>query len=422
MAGPDPGSPPIGVPISDRAAFLTRVYIGANTVLLVLCLVAFSTRIYHRVRPTWHVGLDDYFITAGFALTITDYALLLPSGTSSPGLLPFPDALTIARNAWLAIAVWGLAMTCTKLSIALTLLRIFQRTASPVLWRVFLWATITLQTLYGVGNTLFVLALACRPLEAAWDPNFAAGDGEGGNGGGGGGCVAPGTMKAVSNTGSSINIATDVLLSVAPAVAFLWTLQRPLRERVLVCVLMGMGLVASVFSVMKTVLVQNWVIGRDLGSSSSDGEGEVMDVLAQGIAISTFTVLEQLLGVLAACVPAMKGWLQRCLGAMGIPMTRRMPSSGEGQYRMSRGWGTGRGNGTGRTATSAMVGEGNFERLESHGNSDLAVGRNPNKGFDEVSIPMTELEARSAHSADAWPSGDSEKGLRNPRPGPGQAL
>ncbi|KAH6615828.1 hypothetical protein B0J18DRAFT_446662 [Chaetomium sp. MPI-SDFR-AT-0129] len=331
----------MGVPISDRAAFLTRVYIGANTVLLVLCLVAFSTRIYHRVRPTWHVGLDDYFITAGFALTITDYALLLPSSTSSPGLLPFPEALTIARNAWLAIAVWGLAMTCTKLSIALTLLRIFQRTTSPVLWRVFLWATITLQTLYGVGNTLFVLALACRPLEAAWDPNFTA------EGSGGGGCVAPGTMKAVSNTGSSINIATDVLLSVAPAVAFLWTLQRPLRERVLVCVLMGMGLVASVFSVMKTVLVQNWVIGRDLGSSSTD-------VLAQGIAISTFTVLEQLLGVLAACVPAMKGWLQKCLGAMGIPMTRRMPSSGEGQYRMSRGWGTGRGNGTGRTARSTV--------------------------------------------------------------------
>lgn len=56
----------MGVPISDRAAFLTRVYIAANTVLLALCLVAFSTRIYHRVRPTWHVGLDDYFITAGF--------------------------------------------------------------------------------------------------------------------------------------------------------------------------------------------------------------------------------------------------------------------------------------------------------------------------------------------------------------------
>lgn len=69
-----------------------------------------------------------------------------------------------------------------------------------------------------------------------------------------------------------------------------------------------------------------------------------------------------------------------------------------------------------------MVGEGNFERLESYGNSDVAVGRGPSKGFDEISIPMTELERRSERSVDAWASGDSEKGLGIPRSGRGQAF
>ena len=83
-AAPDPvatGAPPMGpggpgsngtadvlpgVPISDRAAYLAQVYIGVSSVLMLLCVIAFVTRIYQRVRPVWKAGLDDYFIVAGF--------------------------------------------------------------------------------------------------------------------------------------------------------------------------------------------------------------------------------------------------------------------------------------------------------------------------------------------------------------------
>ena len=57
---------PQGIPISEHAAYLARVYIGVSAVLLFLCLVAFTTRIYQRIRPVWKAGLDDYFIVAGF--------------------------------------------------------------------------------------------------------------------------------------------------------------------------------------------------------------------------------------------------------------------------------------------------------------------------------------------------------------------
>lgn len=77
-SGPDPdpaaaGAPfggdatmPMGIPISEHAAHLSQLHIGVTTVLMFLCLVTFTTRIYQRVRPVWKVGLDDGFIVAGF--------------------------------------------------------------------------------------------------------------------------------------------------------------------------------------------------------------------------------------------------------------------------------------------------------------------------------------------------------------------
>ena len=66
-----------------------------------------------------------------------------------------------------------------------------------------------------------------------------------------------GVMRAMSNWGGSLNITTDVLLLPLALATFLRSLNRPLRERVLVCALMSMGLLASVSSIVKTVLVRD---------------------------------------------------------------------------------------------------------------------------------------------------------------------
>jgi hypothetical protein len=237
-----------------------------------------------------------------------------------PGFVTLDRSMLAAKNSWLAIGVWGLSMTCIKLSVALTLLRI---QGSQRNWRIFLYTLMSLQTIYGIGNTLFNLAIACRPLAAAW----------GGSSDPGATCVSVSAMRAVSNLGSSINITTDVLLSLSPA-TFLRRLNRPLRERVFVCALMGMGLLASVSSIVKTVLVRDW------GAPTAAGPDD--DWWAAGVALCTWTALEQLLGVLAACVPAMKGVLQRCLGAMGVSLTesRSQQRSGYGAYYNSGHGGT----------------------------------------------------------------------------------
>ena len=237
-----------------------------------------------------------------------------------PMMYPHATVITLeqstmaGKNSWLAIGVWGLSMTCIKVSIALTLLRIQSKERG---WRIFLYSVMAVQAVYGVGNTLFNLVIACRPLEAAWNPFLP-----------GAHCVSTEVMRGVSNLGSSINITTDVLLSLAPA-TFLRKLNRPLRERIFVCVLMGMGLFASVSSIVKTVIVKDW------GDPFS-----VDDFWAMGVSICTWTVLEQMLGVLAACVPAMKGIFQKVLGALGVSLTVKthQPS---GYYARQGGTGAG---------------------------------------------------------------------------------
>ncbi|KAL2268786.1 hypothetical protein VTJ83DRAFT_3632 [Remersonia thermophila] len=319
--------PPIpDIPITPHAARVAVVHIALTSTLLLLCLIAFVMRMYRRITPAWRVGADDVLITLGFALTVTDFALLLPTAVPTPGNLPVSASIDIGKYSWIAISVWGLSMTCIKLSVALTLLRV---RGEHLRWKIFLYTVMTVQAAYGFGNVLFNLVIACQPLEAAW--NFALLSEPGSTAK----CVSYETMRTVSNVGSSINIATDLLLSLAPA-TFLRRLNRPLRERIFVCVLMGMGLMASGASVAKTVVVQGW---GDFSTPPDQGN----DWWATSVEICTWTMLEQELGLLAACIPALKGLLQSCLGAMGVSLTvDRTKGTGTSGARRGR-WSTARG-------------------------------------------------------------------------------
>ncbi|KAK0611213.1 hypothetical protein B0T14DRAFT_440077 [Immersiella caudata] len=319
---PDPFA--FGMPIDPRSAYLAQVYIGLTSTLLLLASITFFIRIYQRIRPVWKMGADDYFIIVGYMLSIVDWGLLLPQQVPTAGFVSIEYALNSFKTGWIAIGVWGVSMTFLKVSIALTLLRIQRKSLA---WRIFLYSIIALQVAYGVLNLFFNTVIACRPLSHAWDftipPHLK-------------GCVSSDVMRAASNTGSGVNIVTDVLLSLSPAV-FLRKLNRPLRERIFVCVLMGLGLLASVSSIVKTVFVQRFY----------DPTYPFEDIMPLGISISTYTILEQFTGILAACIPAMKNIFQACLGKMGVSLhdSRSRPGR-SGYYLNGRGTNDGTAGGT----------------------------------------------------------------------------
>jgi hypothetical protein len=318
----DPGTtnatspPPIPdipfLPISDRAAYLARIHYGVMAPLLALTLVAFSSRLYVRTWPAWRVGWDDALVALGFLFSIADFALLCFELFPTPRLITFATATRAIMLAYLSIPVWVISMTCIKISVALTLLRRFHPVSYTTRWwRPVLILLMVVQLVYFAANMVYSFT-KCRPLVAAWDLSTPSAT-----------CYTQRTDFFFSLTGSVINVSTDVALSLSPLVAVLWRLQRPLPERVLVCCLTCVGLLASSASVAKAVVVAQW---------NPELPPEELDSWAMAVSIATWTVAEQLIAVFGACSPALKGPIESGLGRCGIVLSPKMQTADIGYY------------------------------------------------------------------------------------------
>jgi hypothetical protein len=197
--------------------------------------------------------------------------------------------------AYFAIPMWCLAMTLIKTSVVLTLLRLPLKRA----WKVVLYILLAVQLTYWLANTIYLFA-KCRPHHAAWDFTVATRH-----------CPSEETDIVVSSLGSAINIATDLALSVAP-MFILWNLRRPMRERILICSLTGIGLFATVASIVKAVVIAEWT--------------HTEDRWATAISIATWTITEQFVSVLAACSPSLKTPIEKLLNKFGIALVEDNPN------------------------------------------------------------------------------------------------
>lgn len=209
--------------------------------------------------------------------------------------ISYQQATDAAILAYFAIPMWCLAMTLIKISIVLTLLRLPLKRA----WKAGLFVLMGVQSTFWLANAVYLFA-KCQPRNAAWDYTVPVRR-----------CPSEQTDVVVSNIGSAINIATDIMLSVAPMLLF-WNLRRPVRERILICSLTGMGLFASAASIVKVVVIAEWTTAPDRWATA--------------ISISTWTVTEQFVSILAACSPSLKTPIEKMLNKFGIPLVDRDPN------------------------------------------------------------------------------------------------
>ena len=249
-------------------------------------------------------------LTITKAAACVDFGFLIPQMYTQPTLITEDQRLWTRKYGFLAIPIWGIAMMFIKVSIAMMMLRI---QPNVLWWRIFCFFIMSILIGYGVANTFFIL-LQCQPLEASWDATvLQTVDGAS--------CLPQTGILIMSNLGSGINIATDVLLSLAPTL-FLWKLKRPLKEKILVGALMGLGMFASVASIVKATLV------KEFGGSTKDPWALV-------ISIATWTALEQILIMIASSAPFLKPLVQAGLHKMGWTLSGTSAArSGYGnQYR-----------------------------------------------------------------------------------------
>ncbi len=138
---------------------------------------------------------------------------------------------------------WALA--CTKISIACMLFP-FQ---TGICWKSFLYIIIVVQVLTAITNNVFQFGL-CKPLSAIWDHTIEDAK-----------CIVAAMHINIYVT-AVITILTDVILSLLP-LKFIVRMHLPLREKVALACLMGLGLVASGASIYKTFLAKNYGVTGD---------------------------------------------------------------------------------------------------------------------------------------------------------------
>ncbi|KAF2113873.1 hypothetical protein BDV96DRAFT_467068, partial [Lophiotrema nucula] len=257
---------------------------------IVICFV-FSGRLLTRLRNR-RLWWDDYTIIAALVLALAEWGLFFAStrhGTGRHNYYVSPSEQVRAQHLLFATEIlWAPSMMFIKISIACMLLRIKHEQA----WQFFLWAMIGIQVASCFASTVFQL-LQCIPMAATWDrakyPDAV--------------CAEPDSAFVSLYVNSAIGIATDVILALVP-ITFIRKMQRPIRDKVVLSCLMGLGIFATVASIVKTTLVRKY--------------GATGDSLWDALGLTLWSIIEVQVGIFAACVPTLKSPFERTLHRIGI--------------------------------------------------------------------------------------------------------
>ncbi|KAK4225623.1 hypothetical protein QBC38DRAFT_510919 [Podospora fimiseda] len=324
--GGAPGGPPPGAfdpslipsPPSEAANAVAHSFTAAAVTLNIISFLLFVGRMYTRSFPVFQMKWDDWVLAAAWVFVVTNSVLLIMTVPytfgGDPMAFTLADVIYSNKLAVLSQPIWAWSMATIKISVAGMLLRLERR--KPV--RTFLWVMIVLIAIVCLYSTLSSL-LQCIPLAGAWDLLNMMVDKK---------CWTKEVIRINSICVSSFNIVTDVIFALMP-VTFLRNLQIPLRERIVIAILMGLGVFASAASIVKAVIAANF--------------GKGPDPNLEGINMGTWSVVEEQVAFIAACVPCLRKPFKRVLQKFGLA------SVSAATKQTGNGYGT---SGYGRMGTS----------------------------------------------------------------------
>ncbi|KXX75412.1 hypothetical protein MMYC01_209499 [Madurella mycetomatis] len=271
--------------------------VGVTSALHLVSFTLYGARIWTRAKPNLRLYLDDYFITLGVLFDLISYSFLMVAVSYGVGRHNYyvPDDQEVQAEKWLFLSQptfpWSLAFS--KMSIAWMLLRI-QRDRRAWVWS--MYAIMVFVVLTAINTNAFQFSL-CKPLWAVWDhsnPDAV--------------CMDPRIGQTSIYVNSAFTILTDLVLSLAP-ITFIIHIQRPLREKIVLAFVMGLGIFATSASIAKTFMVESY--------------GKTGDTLMDTIGITTWSMLEMQLAIIAACIPCLKQLFERFLRRWGLISTHR---------------------------------------------------------------------------------------------------
>ncbi|KAF2010627.1 hypothetical protein BU24DRAFT_427741 [Aaosphaeria arxii CBS 175.79] len=315
--GPPPGgAPPPGAPAgppdasmipsipSQAAQDTAQAFVGVAISLNVLAFLVLVGRMWTRSFPIYRVQPEDWIICGTWVLIVVDTALLLLTVPFKFGRpiesITLADAQNAQHYAVLAQPIWAWSMAGIKISVCLMLLRLQMETR----WRRILWSLMGFVVILTIYNMVAQLT-QCIPLHKTWDLlGLVPGK-----------CWGPDAIRANLFAMSTINVVTDFIVALIP-ITFLRKIQRPVRERAIIGTLMALGIFAGVASIVKMVSAVNF--------------GKTNDMDLDGIRVGMWSLVEELVGFIAACVPCLRSPFQRCLEYFGLVSTHAKSNYGRG--------------------------------------------------------------------------------------------
>ncbi|KAI0197912.1 hypothetical protein F4808DRAFT_437520 [Astrocystis sublimbata] len=252
-----------------------------------LAILALGLRIWSRRLLRMSLGFNDYMVILAMIFAIGLVGILIAEsflgiiGIRTQDLLATrPWTVTYYAKASIAGEIlWAASNTCTKLSILSLYTSIL-----PIQWFSRTCYAAMAVTLAFFISTFLESLLLCQPFQFNWDktiPNGSCAD-----------------QKLAYTAAGVINLVIDAFVVALP-VPQLYGLQLPLGRRLSIMAMFGLGALICILSLLRIFSVQAW----DLDDPTSTGVG-----------ISIYSILENTLGVINACLPTIKAALIALFG------------------------------------------------------------------------------------------------------------
>ncbi|KAJ6111779.1 hypothetical protein N7523_007840 [Penicillium sp. IBT 18751x] len=244
------------------------------TALLVSAVLLVAIRLWTRIRLIKSPGYDDLLVTLALATSISFYAFILCERENGLGVsnqdLPLEVRKAQMRMLWLSIPFYNGSLILCKLSVLLLYRRIFH----PRAFRIASYILIAFITISGLWMIISGFVF-CVPIHAFWSGRVLTTETQ---------CLPVGP---VWYTNAGLQISSDIAILILP-MPFLWRLHLPLRQRVSIMLIFGMGIFVIGTSSARLYELYRMINGHDFTKTNE---------LA-----ATWSSLEANISIICACL------------------------------------------------------------------------------------------------------------------------
>ncbi|TEY64379.1 hypothetical protein BOTCAL_0148g00020 [Botryotinia calthae] len=255
------------------------------TVGMFFSWLSVGLRCYTRIFVSRTFGSDDYWILLGLAAYTVTSALSYLGVHYGVGVhatqLTYDQLISAAKYQVLVELCYILCTAIIKTSVGLLLLRI---TSVKTFYKYLIWISLVIIWIWSIV-TFVISCIQCRPLKATWDPLTP------------GVCLEPRVIGNFAYAISAETIFFDWLFALLP-IPMLWDIKMSLRLKFSVMVILGLGIVASIATIIRLKYLVAFL--------------NVTDSLYSIAPVFVWSTIEIALGIIAASTstlrPLLRSW------------------------------------------------------------------------------------------------------------------